>query len=365
MDTKQKTIDLLAKFQCKKLRSKRHNIYLLPSGERYTTPQTASDNHSWDNCLAQLKVHLGISRQNKKAIVGTKTVKRKKTVRQAPSRYASIPAAPPIGFDFGVKVRAAMRGEKPTHPGPLTLKESIKPLPVKPRFRTKHEQRERHGAVRVWSKADIDAANIAMRAGKLTQFLQLHHQASQPATQPDKESTTMLGVDQIDATIAELDAGMATAATEQKREATEIHRLESEIAEARGRMEAASDKHNSLNDVKTSLSVLREDIEKVRPMLGMLAAKPVREVVHARRRAGLKVADAIRQVLDQARRPLRAGEIHKEVQGLAGGEGIAMSSIYTFLSLDVKKNGDALAQRIPADGSYWRAGRSMPQAGAA
>lgn len=37
------------------IRSKRHNVFKLPSGRRFTVPKTASDTRSLKNSLARLK----------------------------------------------------------------------------------------------------------------------------------------------------------------------------------------------------------------------------------------------------------------------------------------------------------------------
>lgn len=172
----------------------------------------------------------------------------------------------------------------------------------------------------------------------------------------------MLAVEQIDATITELDAGMKAAIEEQKREHININRLEHEIEQARLRMQSASDKHNSLNDVKTSLSVIRTDIERVRPMLGLLAARPQLASSNGhRQRASLRgLEDAIADVLSKANRPLRCSEIHKAITQFEGCRDAKINSIYNFFTQDKKKNGSAVAVRL-GDNQYWRNGRQLPE----
>jgi hypothetical protein len=372
MDAHQETLDLLAKYKCKLTRTKRHNIYTLPSGLHYATPKTASDAFSWDNQLSQLKVALGISRRGRKAKVGARPEK-KAPKKTSPSKADILEhvAPAPQRFNLREKIRAALRGEKLSNtpePPPLPIEEP----PQKERFRmprTEHE-RHRHGVVRVWSRQDIEAANTALRVGKLDEFLARHDSASRPEAvtidQPNKEELTMLAVEQIDATIQELDAGMAAAMEMVKTEESNIERLSCEVEQARQRMAAAHDKNNSLNDVKTSLSCLRGDIEKVRPMLGLLAHQPAEPTVLRTRTAGgssMRVADAIRFVLDRAEVPLRAGQIHEEITKIHRCEKIAKTSIYTFLSVDKKNNGSAIATHMTEINAYWRSTRPLPSQG--
>lgn len=362
MDAEQKLIALLARYHCDKIRTHgKHNIYRLPSGESYVTPKSASDSHAWDNCLAHLKVKLGLSRRGKAARMGTPSSPKKKFRRK---RASEVELDAPPTFNFGEKVRAAIRGEKLRSPEPLPpLPKLADPPRYKPPRRIT-ERAPRPGAVRQWSKDEIEAANIAMRVGQLNEFMQHHHQASLPEAilNEKQETNTMLSIDQIDQTITELDAGMARALEAGQVEASSIRTLETEIEQAKLRLTAANDKHNSLNDLKVSLSVLRSDIEKVRPMLGMLATKPtpMPTSTYVRRRS-VGLAEAIRRVLEQSERPLRCAEIHAQVKLIPGCETVARTSLYTFFTQDIKKNGDAIAHRV-GDNQYWRAGRSLPAA---
>lgn len=55
MNPKHEVMRLLAENKAVLLRSKNHYVFMLPSGERYTCPKTASDHRSWRNSLSQLK----------------------------------------------------------------------------------------------------------------------------------------------------------------------------------------------------------------------------------------------------------------------------------------------------------------------
>src|SRR5580658_8362655 len=328
MDARQKTLELLRKFKCPLVRGKRHNVYLLPSGQPYTLPITPSDHHCWPNCLSDLRIALGISRRGKTAKVRKPSpkVRRKPKARTKKDPLTGISAAP-RGFDFREKVRAALRGEKLTNKEPEPLPPVPEP-PKKERFRAPRRlvERERHGAVRVWSKADIEAANLAMRVGKLGEFVNRHYAASRPeveVNQPNKEESTMLAVEQIDATIRELDEGMAAAREMAATERANITRLETETEQARQRMLAADDKQNSLQDVKNSLAIVRGDIERIRPMLGLLAHKPAATPITGKgikmvSATGLVIRDVMKQIFSENAAPLRVNDILNRVHEVRG-----------------------------------------------
>lgn len=370
MEPKAETLELLRQFKCKLVRTKKHNIYTLPNGIHYTTPQSASDYSSWNNCLSDLKIALGISRRGRKAKVGTPARKVHKATVSEKKLFDNITPAP-INFDFREKMRAALRGEKPTRSEPAPAKVKLRTDREREKARTpRREERGRDGVARAWSKADIEAANRAMRVGKLDEFMQNHYTASRPEAvlinQPTKEETTMLAVEQIDTTIHELDSGMSAAMSMSKTEEANIRRLDSEMVDARLRMQAAHDKYNSLNDVKTSLSVLRGDIEKVRPMLGLLAHQKPETVTTRTRRSGvgLKISQAIEQVLDTATAPMSPKQMRSAITQLQGSDTFPLSTFYNFLNRDLKQNGKAITKRI-GDGLYWRAGRELPGAASA
>jgi hypothetical protein len=116
------------------------------------------------------------------------------------------------------------------------------------RKRGRREQTEQHGIVRQWSKAEIEAANAAMRHGKFTDFMQEYTRARNPLIQPTEE--TMLTVETMQSTIDEFEAGMSQALEEQKSEDAAIMRLQSEIEAATQRRLAAMDRYNTLNRFK-------------------------------------------------------------------------------------------------------------------
>lgn len=358
-------LELLARSRSERIRTTgKHTIFRLPSGEHYATPKSPSDHRSWSNSLSCLRVKLGISRRGRVAKV-SEPAERYKGKRTSRTSTILETTPPPPAFDFKEKVRAAMRGEKlaDSKPAAPPLQSSKKTEYKPPRRST--ERAPRYGAVRVWSKNEIEAANIAMRVGKLNEYMQKHHQASQPGaiTIQGEQETTMLAVEQIDATITEFETGMKVAIEEQKHEHININRLEQEIEQAKLRMQAASDKYNSLNDVKTSLGVIRSDIEKVRPMLGFLAMRPQPISSSGQRQRSATVhglKDAIADVLSRADRPLRCSEIYKAITKIEGCQDAKIHSIYTFFSQDKKKNGSAVAVRV-ADNQYWRNGRQLPE----
>src|SRR4029077_11649156 len=49
----------------KLIRTKKHKVWLLPDGLRYTIPSTPSDKRGWMNCLSDLRIKLGMSHENK------------------------------------------------------------------------------------------------------------------------------------------------------------------------------------------------------------------------------------------------------------------------------------------------------------
>ena len=60
MDSPHKEVlKLLKESGAKQIRSKKHDIWELPDGQRYTLPATPSDHRSWKNNLAKLKWFLG------------------------------------------------------------------------------------------------------------------------------------------------------------------------------------------------------------------------------------------------------------------------------------------------------------------
>jgi hypothetical protein len=362
MDAREETLSLLRKSGAELLRSKKHNIYRLKDGSRYVTPATPSDVHAWRNCLSFLKVKLGLSLRGEDARVGSPKEKRK--ARQRQPRQPSALSPSPIGFNFRDKIRAALKGERLVSlPHDATVSVSA-PKPNAATLKGNHgsglpkgrrEPSERHGAVRQWSKAEIEAANAAMRQGKLNQYMSEYYRASTPF-QP-KENQSMLSVEQMQQTIAELESGMLQAIEEQQNEHAVILRLEGEIVMARERLQAAVDRHNSLNSVRDSLAVCRDDLEKVRPMLGLLAKQPA-TATPISQGPRMKLKDAMKIALEKAERPLTARQLHETLNRM--GCPFTMASIYTLVSIEKKKNGNAFVNSL--DGAYWLAGRPVPEA---
>lgn len=361
MDNIQKRVtDLLAKHKCELVRTYKHKVYRLPSGQIYATPKTNSDHHSWANSLSQLRVYLGLSHRGRKAKVGDSTKKKRKSISQKPkSKPIYNDTAPPQILKFSEKFRVAIQGDRPSQPVHVT--QASTPMPKPPRRVT--QRTERNGEVRVWSKQEIEAANIAMQCGKLDEFMRHHHQASQPEAIL-KQENTMLAVEQIDATIAELDAGMAAATDEQKKEQANVSRWQEEIQQAQLRLAAAAEKFNSLNQVKTDLGVIRGDIERVRPMLGLLASQPTKltkvEGTAAKRGRAPSLRQALCELLGKADRPMRPAAIHKEMVQLPNFEHVPIRSLYTFFSQEQKKNGSAQFRRV-GDLGFWPSSRPLPQ----
>jgi hypothetical protein len=346
MNAQEKVLNLLRRYKCKKLRTRRHIVYQLPNGGRFTMPSTPGELHSYANSLSNLRVALGISARGKKAKPAKPAKKKVARAKRVPQSQSPDVAFPVVQVrNFKDKLKVAIEGEPPEPLPPLPPE---KPQPrFKPRL-PRAEEKGRCGPVRVWSQSDIDAANIAMRSGKLDEYMQRHDQA---ATSTHKEETQMLQVEQIDVTIQELEAGMVAALGEVKLEQEHIQRLEGEIVSANQRMTAANDKHNSLNDVKTSLGVIRGDLERVRPMLGLLATKPGKpRIIMASSGGGMKLRDALIRVLESSATPLTPAALYNPMVAMLGRE-FARTSIYGILCAEGKKNGDAEVVRV-GDGLY-------------
>lgn len=175
----------------------------------------------------------------------------------------------------------------------------------------------------------------------------------------------MLTVESIDTSIAELEQGMEAALADQTAEQSIITRLNADIEQAQGRLMAAGERHKSLTSMKDTFLIVRDDVQRVRPMLGHLAEKPAaikttEKMVHTRTGRLIRLKDAIAQVLEEAEAPMRVAEIHEAAAKL--GCTHTRNSFYTFLAADHKKNGDAIAKRI-ADNQYVRS--TKHQVGAA
>lgn len=377
MDARKQVIELLAKRHCPLIRSGLHNVYELPDGTRWVTPINNGSGNAWGcawrNNLSDLKVALGLSKRGSPARQGER--KQKKKTNHVHSPLPILESEPaPAKLGFGDKMRLAVRGTRTprgfekksvTLPRldsggvqaecsePTSRLETVEsPAPQPPR--KSHEYKpSQHGQVRRWSPEDIQAANAAMRAGTLTKFLKEHHQACQPVIQQQtKESDTMLTVEMIDSSMKELDDAMGIATQQIKDEEVILARLQTEIAQANERRQAAHDKHNSLADAKTNLAVIRDDIGKVRPLLGHLAQKPVAIPVRGRVHA-MKLKDALKIVLQHAEKPLGVSEMYEAISKL--GVNYSKQSLYSFLNVSKKQNGEAIVVKI-GDNRYARPG---------
>jgi hypothetical protein len=356
MDAQKEVFRILAECGAQKLASKKHNKWRLANGKMLTLAKSPKDpRRAWKNNLALLKELLGVSNRGKIERKGSPKTKSAKSPRQ------SLPlalAAPAETFSFRQKFRAALAGQdlrqksEPSPPLPLpSIRRSV--------CRARHEADE-HGPVHVWSKPDIEAANIALRSGTLNQFMQQRDRTIKlepgAAASGLNQEITMLEPQQIDCSIEELKSGMEAAQRQVKAEEQTLERLQREMEESKQRTLAANNRYNSLNDVVASLTLVREDLVRVRPMLGLLADKSKDEIVRGRGYGGLGAA--IKQILDEAQAPLTCAEVHR---GLTSrGLGYKRTSIYGFFNSDGKPDGGGgIAVRL-SDHRYWRRGRPLP-----
>lgn len=66
MDARQEVEALLKRYKAVLIRNKKHRIWKLPDGRKWTTPSTVSDRHSWQNNLGSLRLALGLKAPDKK-----------------------------------------------------------------------------------------------------------------------------------------------------------------------------------------------------------------------------------------------------------------------------------------------------------
>jgi hypothetical protein len=92
-------------------------------------------------------------------------------------------------------------------------------------------------------------------------------------------------------------------------------------------------------------------------MLGLLAKQPA-TATPISQGPRMKLKDAMKIALEKAERPLTARQLHETLNRM--GCPFTMASIYTLVSIEKKKNGNAFVNSL--DGAYWLAGRPVPEA---
>lgn len=370
MEARDSVLLLLKQHNCQKLRtsSREHPVYRLPNGSTITLPANhkASDIRSWNNALSTLRVQLGISHRGRVAPQPDRAKRRHKPgasyTRKIQHEQAQVAT-------FGDKVRAALQGEplRPqldatntgeisrqgeTHPATTS---SPEPSPRRSSGKIKVIQRasSRSGPVHVWSKEEIDAANRAASAGKLSEFMQRHDQAISPESKLLKEDGAMqiLEVSAIDSTVAELRVGIEAAHAAAAHEQRVCEDFERQREDANQRRLSAIDKANSLQETIASLELARESLVKVRPMLGLLVSKPGQETVRRTRVATGGAVFSVVEVLRREQRPLTPRELHTSLRALPGFDTYTINAVYALLMKQKKKNGEAMIRPV-GDGRY-------------
>lgn len=142
-------LQLLTISGAKLMRSKRHHVYALPNGQKYTIPSTPSDHRGWANCYSDLRRILDVPRQEK-----PKRIQRQRHTEVAPFRP----------FDINIPVNEV--------PAPKTLAEQlmgltaprvVTPVPAQEPEQPSRVRRERresqHGKVFRYSAEVIQHAN--------------------------------------------------------------------------------------------------------------------------------------------------------------------------------------------------------------
>jgi hypothetical protein len=155
MDAQKKVLELLGDLGAQLVRNRRHTNWLLPNGELWTTPKTASDYRSWLNNYADLKRKVfGVDSQPK--TYESKTEKTHTRKSDTPDQFIRYEPAEVIIPTFREKVRIAMYGPPPAPPKPTPKTKAEVYTP--PRHYNKKE-RIHHGEVHTYSKEQIELLN--------------------------------------------------------------------------------------------------------------------------------------------------------------------------------------------------------------
>lgn len=360
MDARDAVLFLLREHKCVRVRTTPHPIYRVPNGRQLTFPSTPSDYRAWRNALRDLRVELGLSKRGRVATKGEPRKYKPGAPRtQTQTIYAQDRKA--HVFDFREKVRAALSGEtlKPPEESKPIKKEKPAPsptdiTPVHPgKVRILQRAQARHGAVRVWSKEEIEAANRAARAGRLNEFMRKYDAAQAPESQlnrPEGLTMAVMEITTIDSTIAELKTVIQTAHTAAAEELRRFDDLEKQKQEANDRRQSALDQANSMEETIASLELARENMVRIRPMLGMLVNQPkLRDEQPGRKRSNIShsvVIEGIEKVFERLQKPLTPKELHRELRTMPGLTEYPMPSLYNLLTLQKKKNGEAVIRSV-------------------
>jgi hypothetical protein len=349
MDARTEVLCLLAANGAELIRTGRHNVFRFPSGKRWITPTTASERHAWRNNLAALRVELGQSTRGKAARLG----ERRKKVRRAEAAAAPAAAITVKGHTFGQKMRAAISGEKLQEEVPALPPQKKKDQPndslavrlITPgKTRLVQHASQRTSPGRTWTRTEIEAANLASRAGKLDEFMQAHDAVRTMGhlSKPTKEHSDMLTLEQIDATIAELRAGIETAQREAVEQEERKEEFKRQSDEAEQRRLAALEKSNNMSATIAALELASESIEKVRPMLGLVnrQPEPTLEAVPGRRIAFATVVTICQQIIgNRGGHPMPSRSLHAELVKVRGMENYSAEALSVVLSKAVRQNG--------------------------
>lgn len=95
-NAQKQVLDLLKSSGAKLVRERKHGIWQLPDGRRYTLPATPSDHHSWKNNLSKLKWFLGQKTKQEKTHADFEHKKKDKTYKiKRPPRREFLADLPP------------------------------------------------------------------------------------------------------------------------------------------------------------------------------------------------------------------------------------------------------------------------------
>ena len=150
----------------------------------------------------------------------------------------------------------------------------------------------------------------------------------------------MLELQSIDATIRELTLNAEAA---DNAAAQEEHNIE----DATKRRSAAQDKANSCRATISALGLAREEMEKVRPMLGFLNGRPQEEIVMGtQKRRRTHAYDAVLDILTRAGRAMGPQEILQQLHTVPGLQTYTGAGLSILLSKETKRNGSARFRRV-------------------
>lgn len=155
MEAQSEVFRLLSENGARLKRKANHEVWELSSGRSFTTPKSASDWRSWANCLADLKVELGLSKrgQQKESVLTPKS-RRNKSHHTRQPRYILTPNTfDDKGKDFKDVLSEAVYGAPQA-----SHAENDQILVYHPR-RTRRYSPPQHGEVKTYSQEEIALIN--------------------------------------------------------------------------------------------------------------------------------------------------------------------------------------------------------------